>query len=113
MRVRAQKYGSLNVLIAYDDDDEFVEWFEAVIVLWSYQLQSDQLAPLLEGRPSCPSICPSLASSPSFGGASGFIPLKLFKSAKSPKKIAGGTGIIFKFNVGTWPGVSQISSCVL
>ena len=60
--------------------------------------QSDQLAPLLEGRPSCPSICPSLASSPSFGGASGFIPLKLFKSAKSPKKIAGGTGIIFKFN---------------
>ena len=75
--------------------------------------QSDQLAPLLEGRPSCPSICPSLASSPSFGGASGFIPLKLFKSAKSPKKIAGGTGIIFKFNVGTWPGVSQISSCVL
>ena len=60
--------------------------------------QSDQLAPLLEGRPSCPSICPSLASSPSFGGASGFIPLKLFISAKSPKKIAGGTGIIFKFN---------------
>ena len=33
-----------------------------------------------------------------FGGASGFIPLKLFISAKSPKKIAGGTGIIFKFN---------------
>ena len=61
-------------------------------------VQSDQIAPLLEGRPSCPSICPSLASSPSFGGASGFIPLKLFVSAKSPKKIAGGTGIIFKFN---------------
>lgn len=33
MRVRDQKYGSLNVLIAYDDDDAFAEWFEAVIIL--------------------------------------------------------------------------------